>query len=152
MTYENLIIECENNNIIVIEKNFKSDAKGLCKGNKIGISLRLSTDKEKSCILSEELGHYYTTYGNILDQNKVENRKQELRARRWAYEKLINFNSLIEASNKGIKGKYNLSEFLNVTEEFLEEALAYYKIKYGIYKKVDNYIIYFEPLGILKVF
>lgn len=34
---------------------------------------------------------------------------------------------------------------MNVTEEFLSEAISYYRHKYGIYAKLDNHVIYFEP-------
>ena len=37
------------------------------------------------------------------------------------------------------------AEYLGVTEEFLNDALTYYKSKYGVYVSVDNYIIMFEP-------
>lgn len=51
-----------------------------------------------------------------------------------------------------MKNKNELAEFLNVTEDFLESAINHYKEKYGIYCKIDNYLIYFEPLGILEMF
>ena len=89
MTYEHLLIEADNLRIDVIEKDFHSDAKGLCKGSRIGINKKIRTTVEKACILAEELGHYYTTVGNILDQNKIENIKQERIARLWAYDKQI---------------------------------------------------------------
>ena len=37
------------------------------------------------------------------------------------------------------------AEFLDVTEEFLNDALNHYKSKYGKYVIVDNYAIFFEP-------
>ena len=39
--------------------------------------------------LAEELGHHYTTVGDILDQTNVSNRKQERLARVWAYNRRI---------------------------------------------------------------
>lgn len=153
MTYESLLIESEKYNIIIIEKNFKSNAKGLCKGNKIGISLRLVTDKEKVCVLSEELGHYFTSSGNILDQTKTENRKQELRARRWGYDKLVPLKSFIDAFENGITTEYDLCEFLNITKNFLKEVIEHYRMKYGLYCQQGKYLIYFQPtLMICKSF
>ena len=38
-----------------------------------------------------------------------------------------------------------MAEYLEVTEQFLREALERYRQKYGIYTCVDNFIIYFEP-------
>lgn len=46
----------------------------------------------------------------------------------------------------------NSAEYLGVTEQFLYDALKCYKQKYGIYTKIDNYIIYFEPcLGVFQL-
>lgn len=62
----------------VITYPFQSERiKGLYIDGTITLNENLSTTSEKACILAEELGHYYTASGNILDQQ--ENRKQELR-------------------------------------------------------------------------
>lgn len=149
--YEQLL-SSSGENIIVVEKNFKSQAKGLCKGNKIGISKAISTSTEKACILAEELGHHYTTVGNILGQSSVSNRKQELRARMWAYNKLIGLIGIIKSYEHGCQSYHEMAEYLDVTEEFLKDALERYRQKYGMYTIVDNYIIYFEPgLGVVKM-
>ena len=100
-TYEKLVEQCENEGIKIIEKTFKSNAKGLIKGNKIGISKNIDTVSEKRCVLAEEMGHYYTTTGNILDQSTLENRKQEHKARKWGYNKLIGTQNIIKAFEYG---------------------------------------------------
>ena len=106
---------------------------------------------EKGCVLAEELGHYYTTSGNILDQNIASNRKQEQLARLWSYNKLIGLRGIINAYNAGCTNKYEIAEFLNVTVEFLEEAIKKYTDKYGVCTMLDNYIIYFIPyLGVME--
>ena len=61
--YEELVQYAGTIGLTVIEKNFKSNAKGLCKGKKIGIRKNMS-DAEKACVLAEEIGHYYTTAGD----------------------------------------------------------------------------------------
>lgn len=141
----------ENEHIEVVERNFKSKAKGLCKGNKIALNKNLSTT-EKVCVLAEELGHNRLTVGNILNQNKASNKKQELIARRWAYEKLIGLSGLVQAYKDNIQGLHNLAEYFEVTPEFFQEAIDYYKTKYGLYKEIDTYILIFEPLGIIDKF
>jgi Zn-dependent peptidase ImmA (M78 family) len=152
MTYENLLLEAEKEGLEVYEHKFATARlKGLCVNNVITLnSSSVETNAEKLCILAEELGHYHTTHGNILDQNNTTNRKQERRARAWAYERFVSLKRLIEASNQGIKNRYELAEFLGVSEGFIKEAIQYYKEKYGICYKMDDYIIYFEPLGVLK--
>ena len=71
MSYEKLLIEAEEKGIRVKEKNMYIDLKGAYKNNKILINLKLTTNAEKKCILSEEIGHHETSYGNILDDNKI---------------------------------------------------------------------------------
>lgn len=148
--FEKLLAEDEN--VKVIEKHFKSSAKGLCKGNKIALSKSLNTVAEKTCVYAEELGHNKLTVGNIINQNKISNKKQELLARRWAYEKLIGLSGLVQAYKDNIYGLYNLAEYFGVTEEFFKDAIDYYKSKYGLYKEIDTYILVFEPLGIIDKF
>ncbi len=151
MSYEELAREIEKEGVELIESKFNSEnIKGLYVDNIITVNSNISTEKEKKCILAEEIGHYYTSYGNILDQSKLENRKQERKARGWAYEKLVGIVDLINAFKYGVKNRYELSEYLNVTEEFIEEAIKYYKEKYGLYYQIDNYVVYFEPLAILE--
>lgn len=150
MTYEDLLKEAELNGLIVKEKPLRA-YKGRIKGNRIAIKKDLS-DTEKRCVLIEELGHYYTTVGDILDQSRIENKKQERRARAWAYDRLIGITGLINAYKHGCRNRYEIAEYLNVSEEFLEDAIKYYHGKYGLYYEVDNYIVYFNPLGIVEKF
>jgi len=150
MTYEQLIQFAEYDEIEVIEFNFKSGLNGLYCDNTIAINPKIETTTEKKCILAEELGHYYTTVGDILDQNNISNRKQELMARRWGYEKLIPLMDLIEASFRNCTNLYELAEYLNVTEEFLNDTLHHYQNKYGLYAEVGDYCIYFDPLTVCK--
>jgi len=150
--YETLLHEGENHKIQITEKDFKSDAKGLIKGNRIAIRKDIPTSIEKACVLAEELGHHYTTVGNILDQTKVMNRKQEYIARLWGYNRLIGLRGIIDAYENKCRDLHDMADYLEVTEEFLQEALTTYRSKYGLYTKIDNYIIYFEPnLGIIKI-
>ncbi len=150
--YEALITKAKSDDLYIIEKTFYSDAKGLIKDNKIAINTVISTSIEKTCVLAEELGHYYTSAGDILDQSLTENRKQETLARRWAHKELIPLSTFIEAYEVGVKNRYELAEFLEVTEEFISEALAHYKNKFGLYYTLEKYIIYFDPLGVYKMF
>ncbi len=142
--YEQLLSSSDKD-IIIIEKQFKSKAKGLCKGNKIGISANIPTSTEKTCVLAEELGHHYTSVGNILDMSNTQNRKQERQARLWAYNKLIGLNGIIQAYEAGCQNRHDVAEYLEVTEEFLEECISCYREKYGTYTTLDNYYIMFIP-------
>lgn len=145
-----LLNEAEKECIEVVSLPFKGNLKGLYYDKVIGLNKNIETTAEKCCVLAEELGHYYSTIGNILDQKKIQNRKLERRARAWAYKKLVPLYKLVEAYKDGIKNRFELAEYLQVTEEFLDEALKYYKEKYGMYYRLGKYWICFEPLGILE--
>lgn len=146
MNYESLLKEAENNDIYIIEKaKFESHSAGLIHNDVIGLNKNISTNTERACVLAEELGHYHTTYGNIIDQNDVSNRKQERKARLWAYNKMIGLTGIIDAYKHDCSNLYEIIEYLGVTEEFFKDAIECYKQKYGAYTEVDNYIIYFEP-------
>ena len=110
------------------------------------------TIPEKTCALAEELGHHYTSVGNILDMTSFANRKQERQARLWAYNKQIGLIGLVRAFEHGCQNRFEIAEYLEVTEEFLEECIECYRNKYGICKRVDNYVVYFIPqLSVMKL-
>ncbi|MCR1157306.1 ImmA/IrrE family metallo-endopeptidase [Clostridium botulinum] len=152
MTYEDLLVYAQNKGLNIKEKKLKFNFKGLYKNSRILINSDIDTDIERKCILIEEIGHHETSFGNIIDYNNLNSKKQELRARRWANEKLIEIKDLICAYNYGVKNKYELADFLGVTEEFLNDTIINYRKKYGICYQIESYLIYFEPnLGILKL-
>lgn len=149
-TYEDILIEADSRDLITKEKPLRAH-KGRIKGNRIAINKNL-TEKEKKCIMAEELGHYYTAFGDILDQSSSSNRKQESRGRVMAYNRLIGLMGIVDSYNNHCQSLAESAEFLDVTEEFLLEALQYYKSKYGPCVTIDNYVIYFEPsLGVLEL-
>jgi Zn-dependent peptidase ImmA (M78 family) len=100
-----LLNEAEKECIEVVSLPFKGNLKGLYYDKVIALNKNLETTAEKCCVLAEELGHYYTSAGNILDQSKIENRKQERRARTWAYQKLVPLDKLVLAYKEGIRTK-----------------------------------------------
>ncbi len=144
MNYEELLIEADNNNLITKEKPLLANA-GRIKGNRIAIKQDLPTQKEKACVLAEELGHFYTSTGNILDLTDTANLKQETRARLWSYNRLIGLQGLISSYKANCQTLTEVADYLDVTEEFLKEALDCYRSKYGVAVKFNNYIIGFEP-------
>lgn len=147
MTYDRLLMEAEKSDLLVKEKPLKGYG-GRIKGNRIAIKQDLSFT-EKACVLVEELGHYHTNAGNILDQTQLANRKQERIALDWAFEKLVPLYKIITAVKSGVRTRHELAESLNVTEQFLDAALKRYQEKHGIYQMQGGDTVIFEPLGIL---
>ena len=107
------------------------------------------TTAEKLCVLAEEIGHHCTTEGNILNQNILANRKQERQARVWAFRSLLPLERIakyyFESSDMA-----ELADNLDVTVDFLQEALHYYAERYGCCTDIDGYKIRFSPLHIIK--
>lgn len=123
MTYEDLLDEALVDGLVVKEKPLVA-YDGLISGDRIAIRKDMTTAK-KACVLAEELGHYYTTVGNILDQSNLENQKQEFKARVWAYEKILSIEKILDAAAQGYTAPHDIAEFLDVDEEFLKEYLAW---------------------------
>ena len=130
MNYEELQIQNADLNMKEMDLSEVSGLSGLYFNGNIAIEKKL-TQTQKTCVLAEELGHHYTTVGNILDQSDPCAIKQERKAR----------------------SRYDLAKYLDVTEEFLDEALACYRNKYGTSVELDGYLIVFEPsLAVLEKF
>lgn len=75
--YEMLLSEYDST-LDISEHEMKN--KGLYSDDCVWINKCLS-EREKACILAEEIGHYHTSSGDILDQNDIRNVKQERAAR-----------------------------------------------------------------------
>ena len=150
--YEKLLIKAENEGVLVVEVDCKSNKPcAKCKGNIIYIN-KNTTIEEKYCLLAEELGHYKLTVGNITKLQDVKDVKQELLARKWSYENLIPINNLIEALSIGINSIEEITEYFNVTENFFYKTIEFYKRKYGIYFVGNDYLLRFEPLKLLNFY
>lgn len=151
--YKKLLEKTLENGVSVVELDLGTDTPcGKCIGNTIYINNR-ATSTEKKCVLAEELGHYHLTIGDITDLKDINNRKQELKARRYGYKLLIEPVDIVHAMKQGCNNRYELAEFLNISEEFLEELIEDYKKQYGIGVLVGNYYLQFQPcLGLIRDF
>lgn len=151
--YDDLLINANKQGFSVVEIDLGTDTPcGKCIGNTIYINNRITT-KEKACILAEEIGHYYLTVGDITNQKDINNKKQELKARRYGYNLLIEPDDIIHAIKQGCNNRYEIADYLNISEEFFEELIEDYKKRYGIGVLVGNYYLQFEPcLGLIRDF
>ena len=121
--HEKLMAEYED--LYIEERQMIND--GLYADGCIWINEKLPSCKKFS-VLAEEIGHYKTSAGNILDQDDTANRKQELTARKWAYEKLVPIENIQFAFADGHTEIWDMAEYLDLDEEFLREALIHYGI------------------------
>ena len=145
MNYEELLDTADQLDLAVKEQPLTVHD-GLIRGRRIAIRKSIETQAEKSCVLAEELGHYFTSFGNILNMDETQNRKQELRARLSGYDMQIGLIGIIECYKHHCRSLYEMAEYLQVTEEYLKKALECYSRKYGEnLVTIDNYTIRFIP-------
>lgn len=135
----------EKENIILEEVNFKQSiiegiyfkVPGL--SPTIGIHKNIISDTKKYIsVLAEELGHHFTSIGDLSAEcitytQKVNRSKQEKRARIWAANFLISDDEIVGALTHNINTLYGLSDHFNVTEEIIKYKLL------SIYLKEDKY-------------
>ena len=137
--YEEQLQKAADSDVLVIEKyNMGNDPDhapidGLYIDGCIALSSDLQTTAQKSTALAEEMAHHERTVGDILDQSDSSNRRQEQNARTLAYDRLIGLRGLASAIEHGCVNRYEAAEYLDVTEEFLQDALDRYQQIYGIY-------------------
>ncbi|MFT4107703.1 MAG: hypothetical protein QM657_18270 [Lacrimispora sp.] len=144
MSYDDLLEEADAAGLLVKEKPLLNN-NGRLKGKRIAIRQDIPTTAKKADVLAEEMGHYYTSVGRIVEQDTVESKKQERAARLWGYNKRIGLFGLVRAYNAHCETLYDMAEYLDVSEDSLIEALEYYRQIYGVKTTYGKYMIQFEP-------
>lgn len=143
MDFDILLNDADAEGLTIKERPFRT-YDGRIKGNNIYLRKNMDTT-EKKCVLAEELGHHHTSVGDILDMSDAGNRKQERQARLWGYNKLIGLSGLVKAFEAGCQDRFEVAEYLGVTDEYLCDCLEAYRDKYGVGIAVDDYYIMFIP-------
>lgn len=111
---------------------------------------------DKESIIVEEFKHYLKSVGVIIDESKLENRRQENQARTLAYKELISIDDLVDCYELGLQTSWEIAEELQLPPEFIQNALEYFKTvlkpeftyhtQYGDYKVVVGSTINFYKL------
>jgi hypothetical protein len=140
--YEKAIVEAEKLGFLVYEIPFEK-TKGFYEDGVIAINSGISY-VDKHCIALEETGHGLRNVGNILDQSRIMNRRQEMLGRAYAYDKLVSPQHLVKAYRYGCYNMFETCEYLNVPEWFFNEAIYYYTQRYGRRVRLGDFEIYFN--------
>ena len=92
----------------------------------IAIDQRLNVQQEREA-LAHELGH--CEYGGFYNRySKYDIRaKAERRADKWAFARLVPYGRLMQAVRHDITEVWDLAELFDVSCEFMQRAIAYYK-------------------------
>ena len=103
---------------------------------------KLKTTIEEKMHLAHEIGHCQT--GSFYRINTLETRERmEYRADRWAVKKLIPFSEFVSAIKRGITERWELAEYFNVSEDYIDKAYLLYNSKiyelYNIDKTFTDY-------------
>lgn len=117
----------------------------------ITINKCLNSTCERCCVLAEELGHHFTTPMNLFSACKTNQSKYEHCALAWAVNELVPLHRLVDGWKSGATDRWELAEYLDVTESFLHQALEIHRSKYGESTKYKNYIIRFNLLNIKRI-
>ncbi len=130
MTLTNLYAIADRNNIDVDYFPFK----GLISMSAPGM-IAINTDKletvaEETVHLSHELGHCMTGSFYRIDTLETRGRMEE-RANRWAYKTVLPLSELQEALRSGITQAWELAEYFDLPQKFIEKALYYYRDALG---------------------
>ena len=102
-------------------------------------------------VLAEEIGHYLTSWGDISDYSKINNMRQEVRARRKGAELVLPFDRIIEAYRHSMQTEHDICLYLEITPDVLRWIIADYKTRHGTYVDYNGYRITFEPLTVKEL-
>jgi hypothetical protein len=119
----------------------------------IAVDYKLRKHSEQVGAIAEELGHHYTTVGNLLTdarKAKATIRKQEQLARRWAFQYAVSFSGIIDAWDAGARSLHDMAEHLGIEGAFLLEALETYENVYGSFVITGETMITFRPVSVLR--
>ena len=119
--YDKGLAFCDALGLKVYERKMQAH-EGLICNRTILIDPRLS-ETRKAAVLAEELGHFMTSVGNIIDCRDANNSRQEAKARLWSYRRLIDPAKLAEAEAHGCCMPWEVAEYLGVDEQMLREAV-----------------------------
>ena len=144
--YEKLLDEAKENGLTVIEKYpFQSPRiRGLCCDDTIAISAQVDTEAERTVVLCEELTHALYSYGDILNDSRMEHR-----TRQQIFDRLVGVPRLLDAALSGCKDMWEFAEYFGVPEDFFSAAMKNYRERYGTMTKLKTekgeFILSFEP-------
>ena len=141
--YEELLEIAKNEGVTVVDYDLGERLSGLYCDGCVLINKNSDT-AEKYCTLAEELVHHYTATGNIVETDTIDKCRQEQQGRRLGYEMILPIQDILNVIIDGYDTLPLVAEQLDVTPEYLQEALIYYGKKYGPEAEYGDYIVTFS--------
>jgi len=106
---------------------------------------------ELTSTVSEEIGHYLTSVGDITAQDTNEKRKQERKARDVGATLVVTAEDILKCFDSGCETTHDCADFLGVTDKTFHDAIEYYRRKYGGILTENNDILIFNTDGTISV-
>lgn len=85
---------------------------------------------DKRVILTEEFMHFLHSVGVIVDKDDCNQRKQELQARHLTYKTVVSLDDLLHCYLLGLQSPYEVASELDLPEDFLKNAISYFKTQF----------------------
>ena len=127
MAYESLIFvdeECPEE-IVSMSIKFPNGFKAISLPQKNNESAEQKKYTKLECF-AHEMGHCATDSFYTRDTSYRKRLKHEYRANKWAIDYLIPFDELSKAVNEGNRELWQLAEYFDVGEPFVEKAIIYH--------------------------
>lgn len=105
--------------------------------------------RSRAAILAEEFGHFMTSVGDTVrgaDQIRIQ--RAEDRAMRSAVDMLISPEAVIYAIKDGVRNWFELSEALDLPENFLRKAVEVWKKQFGPVYTTEDSVLWLDPLSL----
>lgn len=98
----------------------------------IVLDKRIQSEKAEKVQLTHELGHHQTDTIYHESDNLSEKSRCEYRANKWAVHRLLPYEDMKAAMEKGIIEIWELAEYFDVTEDFIQLCFRHYQDE-GLY-------------------
>lgn len=135
----------------IFDPKMPKGQKGLYIDNFIYLSPNQSKEELVNSV-AEEIGHHLTSVGDITVLDTNEKRKQEQKARDVGNTLAVTPQDFVNCYHEHFDNVWQCAEFLGVTKQTLENAVATYSKMYEHGLTYKNYKIIFRPNGTVGVY
>ena len=94
-------------------------------------STKFNTSADELVAIAHEAGHIFTGSLHTISSTDLIG-KHEKAANRWAIKRLLPYSNMKQALENGYCTKYELAEYFDVTEDFVQMAYDYYVNECGL--------------------
>lgn len=125
---EQLMAEFDNHLTFIFDDEMPQGLHGLIVDDTIYINNSLPFERVLTT-LAEEIGHYKTGVPtDIIDLSNSQNKKEEIKARKWSYKKILPYRKLEKfIKNKHSVESYEIAEEFQIPEDVVKEVVGMYK-------------------------